>query len=149
MRTLFDPTDLDSIATRIRALQPANTRLWGKMNAAQMMSHCSTVLETAVGVSPRKQALLGRIITPFIRSAVLGDKPFGRNSPTDPKFVVSDERDFEAERKRLLELIALFAARGPDQAGRATHSFFGKLTGAEWGVLSYKHLDHHLRQFDR
>jgi hypothetical protein len=149
MRTLFDPTDLDSIVTRLRELQPANTRLWGKMNGSQMMSHCSAVLETAVGITPRRQALLGRIITPFIRSAVLGEKPFGRNSPTDPKFVMSDERDFEAERKRLLDLIALFVSRGPDQAGRATHSFFGKLTGAEWGVLSYKHLDHHLRQFGR
>jgi len=27
------------------------------------------------------------------------------------------------------------------------HAFFGSLTGAEWGVSTYKHLDHHLRQF--
>jgi hypothetical protein len=27
------------------------------------------------------------------------------------------------------------------------HRFFGRLTGAEWGVTQYKHLDHHLRQF--
>ena len=149
MQTLFERADRDAIVTRIQELQPSNTRLWGKMSPAQMMSHCSAVLETAVGIAPRKQALLGRIVTPFIRAAVLGEKPFGRNSPTDPKFVVSDERDFEKERRRLLDLIALFASRGPEEAGRATHSFFGKLSGPEWGVLSYKHLDHHLRQFGR
>jgi hypothetical protein len=27
------------------------------------------------------------------------------------------------------------------------HRFFGRLSGAEWGVTQYKHLDHHLRQF--
>jgi hypothetical protein len=25
--------------------------------------------------------------------------------------------------------------------------FFGRMSGAEWGVTQYKHLDHHLRQF--
>ena len=32
-------------------------------------------------------------------------------------------------------------------AARQTHSFFGRLSGDEWGRLMYKHLDHHLRQF--
>jgi hypothetical protein len=27
------------------------------------------------------------------------------------------------------------------------HGFFGPLSGAEWGVSQYKHVDHHLRQF--
>ena len=28
------------------------------------------------------------------------------------------------------------------------HPFFGKMTAEEWGMLGYKHLDHHLKQFD-
>jgi len=27
------------------------------------------------------------------------------------------------------------------------HDFFGKMTREEIGILAYKHLDHHLRQF--
>jgi len=27
------------------------------------------------------------------------------------------------------------------------HSFLGRLSGEEWGIMMYKHLDHHLRQF--
>ncbi|MEP6513238.1 MAG: DUF1569 domain-containing protein [Parafilimonas sp.] len=27
------------------------------------------------------------------------------------------------------------------------HPFFGKLKAEEWRTLTYKHLDHHLRQF--
>ncbi len=86
-------------------------------------------------------------MTPFIRSSVLGEKPFSRSSPTDPSFVVKDDHDFVAERQGLLDLIDRFVARGSDAAGNATHSFFGRLSGKEWGELMYKHIDHHLQQF--
>lgn len=117
------------------------------MNAAQMVTHCARALETGTGDRPMKQKFLGRIITPFIRSSIFGAKPFGRNSPTDPSFVVSDERDFLAERQRLLDLIDRLVERGPAAAASQTHAFFGKLSGEEWGELMYKHSDHHLQQF--
>jgi hypothetical protein len=117
------------------------------MNPAQMLCHCANALEVATGVRPLKQAFLGRILTPFIRSSILGAKPFSRNSPTDPSFVIRDERDFAQEKARLLAQIQKLVERGKPAAGEATHSFFGKLSGEEWGTLMYKHIDHHLRQF--
>ena len=69
------------------------------------------------------------------------------SSPTDPSFVVTDERDFERERARLTGLVARFCERGPAQAGKQLHSFLGRMSGDDWGTLMYKHLDHHLRQF--
>src|SRR5437762_540872 len=117
------------------------------MNPAQMLTHCSIALETATGDRPMKQKLIGRILAPLVRKKVLGDDPFSRNSPTDPTFVVADQRDFAAESKRLEALVAKFCDRGTSEAGRMTHAFFGKLSGDEWGRLMYKHLDHHLRQF--
>jgi hypothetical protein len=147
MESLFDAAERDAILTRIAALQPASERQWGKMNPAQMLCHCALALETATGDRPMKQKFLGKLLMPFIRKTILGPKPFSRNSPTDPTFIASDDRNFDAERTRLLGLIARFVARGTAAAGRATHSFFGKLSGEEWGELMYKHLDHHLRQF--
>lgn len=117
------------------------------MNPAQMLCHCSRALETGTGDRPMKQKLLGKILMPFFRASILGEKPFSRNSPTDPTFVVSDEREFAAERARLTGLIDRFVANGAAQAGTRTHAFFGKMTGDEWGELMYKHIDHHLRQF--
>ncbi len=147
MKSLFDPSDRESICQRLGSLEAATPRQWGKMNAAQMVTHCARALETGTGDRPMKQAFLGRILTPFIRSSVLGEKPFGRSSPTDPSFVVSDTRDFVAERQRLLDLIDRFVERGTDAAGKETHAFFGRLNGQEWGELMYKHIDHHLQQF--
>jgi hypothetical protein len=147
METLFDEKNRSALLARIAALQPAATRQWGKMNVAQMLCHCARALEVATGDQPKKQSLIGKILSPFVRSSVLGEKPFGKNSPTDPSFVVSDEQDFSAERSRLVALVDRFAARGPEPADAQTHSFFGKLSGDEWGRLMYKHIDHHLRQF--
>ena len=147
MKTLFDPADRNALETRIRSLGPENQRLWGKMNAAQMLCHCQRPIETVVGDKPMKQAFIGKLIVPFIRKSIFSEKPFGKNAPTDPTFVVADERQLDAERDQLLKLIDRMVERGPDPAGKATHSFFGKLSGAEWGELMYKHIDHHLQQF--
>jgi hypothetical protein len=147
MKSLFDPADREALLVRLNALQPGAMRQWGKMDVAQMLAHCAIALETGAGERPMKQKLIGKLLMPFFRSTILGEKPFSRNSPTDPTFVVSDTRDFAAERARLLALIERFVARGEAEAGKETHAFFGKMTGREWGELMYKHLDHHLQQF--
>ena len=147
MKNLFDPADREPLQKRLMALKPDSPRLWGKMSSAQMLCHCALALETGTGERPMKQKLLGKLLMPFFRSAILGEKPFSRNAPTDPTFVVSNEKEFAAERERLLTLIERFVRNGVENAGRQTHAFFGKMTGQEWGELMHKHIDHHLRQF--
>jgi len=147
MNSLFNPVDREALSRRLANLEPNATRRWGKMDPAQMLLHCALGLEAATGDRPMTQVLIGRLITPFIRRAVLGEKPFRRNASTDPTFVVSDLQDFVAERTRLATLIDRFVQRGPELVGKQTHPFFGPLSGAEWGRLMYKHLDHHMRQF--
>lgn len=147
MHTLFDPADRQSLMGRLGGLQPGAARQWGKMGVAQMLAHCSIAMEVATGETPRKQALIGKIFAPFVRSSLLGEKPFSRNSPTDPTFIVTDEKNFDAERQRLTRLVNTFCESGPEKASAQTHSFLGRLRGEEWGVMMYKHIDHHLRQF--
>jgi Protein of unknown function (DUF1569) len=147
MKTLFDDADRAALLQRLGALQADTPRKWGKMNAAQMVTHCRRALEAATGDRPMKQKLIGKILMPFFRKALLGEKPFSRNGPTDPSFVVADERELSTERQHLGDVIAKFVARGPDAAGKATHAFFGAMTGQEWGETMYKHIDHHLQQF--
>lgn len=147
MKSLFQPPDRDDILTRLDHLRPECTRQWGKMDPAQMLYHCAQAIETATGDRPMKQAFLGKLLMPFFRSSILGPKPFSRNSPTDPTFVASGEKDFSAERTRLVGLIHRFVERGEAAAAKETHAFFGRMTGEEWGELMYKHIDHHLRQF--
>ena len=147
MQNLFDPADRDAIVNRLSNLQPTSSRQWGKMNIAQMLAHCAVALEVPCGDRVKTQALLGRVLAPFVRSSVLGEKPFSHNAPTDPDFRIAGDHDFAIEHKRLADLVARFCDRGASSADGVVHSFFGRLSGEQWGRLMYKHVDHHLRQF--
>jgi transposase InsO family protein len=129
-------------------LRPESERLWGRMNAAQAVAHCSAGLELAAGDRKPPRVLMGRIMGRIIKPMALGnDEPMRRNSPTVKDLVVQDKRDLGTERERLSGLIDRFAAAGPKGCTAHPHSFFGRLTPEEWATLMYKHLDHHLRQF--
>lgn len=148
MKNLYEPATVEKLKERIARLGPGSERQWGKMNAAQAVTHCSRTMEWAVGESFAPRMFLGRILGPMVKSKVLRDeKPIGRNAPTAKSLVVADERDLGAERKRLCALIDRFAAAGPKGCTTHPHTFFGRLTAEEWATLMYKHLDHHLRQF--
>jgi hypothetical protein len=147
MLNLFEAADRDALQRRLSALQPSSPRQWGKMNVSQMLAHCAIALEVPCGDRVKSQRLFGRVLAPFVKSSVLGLKPFTHNAPTDPEYRIGDDREFEAEKARLLALVERFCRRGPASADGVVHSFFGRLTGDEWGRLMFKHLDHHLRQF--
>jgi Protein of unknown function (DUF1569) len=148
MKNLFAKTEVEEVKQRIGQLKADSQRRWGSMNAAQAMAHCSAGLELASGERRPPRALLGRIIGPIIKPMVFrNDEPLRRNSPTVKGLVVNDERDLGKEQQQLCALVDRFAAAGPGGCTAHAHSFFGKLTPAEWATLMYKHLDHHLRQF--
>jgi len=119
------------------------------MNAAQAMAHLANSMEMAVGDLRPPRVFIGRLFGPLVRRIALGnDRPMERNAPTAPALRISDARDLDAERQRLDTLIDRFAAGGPARCTTHPHTFFGKLTPDQWAELMYKHLDHHLRQFD-
>ena len=148
MKNLFDIALADQVKERIGRLRVDSERQWGKMSAAQMCAHCSSGLEMGLGEIRPPRALIGRLIGSVIKPKVVGnDEPMRRNSPTSSELVVRDEPDLEAERARLCLLIDRFARGGTSVYTDHPHPFFGRMTPAEWAVLMYKHLDHHLRQF--
>lgn len=147
MDTLFDPAARDRILARIDALRPDSPRGWGKMDAAQAMSHCAIALEAATGDFVLYRSLPAKILGPLFKGWLLGPKPFSKNSPTHPLLVMSKPEDFAREKARLVAVVLKFHVAGPASAAKYEHAFVGKITGDEWGVLQHKHLDHHLRQF--
>jgi hypothetical protein len=91
---------------------------------------------------------IGRVIGSMVKKmAIADDRPLKKNSPTSPELKVGDARQLDVEKERLSSLIDRFVAAGPQGCTSHPHSFFGRMTPDEWGVLMYKHVDHHLRQF--
>ena len=148
VKNLFEAARVAEVKERAAQVRPDSERLWGQMNPAQALAHCSRGMEWAVGDRIPPRMLMGRIIGRMVKPMVLrNDEPMRRNSPTAKSLVVKDDRDLETERGRLCRLIDRFAAGGPAGGTKNPHSFFGRLTPEEWATLMYKHLDHHLRQF--
>ena len=145
MKTLFDRSTVVEIKQRLSALYPGSERIWGKMDAAQALAHCSAAMEMALGDTLPPRLLIGRLLGPLFRSAYSNEKPMQRGSPTHPSLVVSDQRDLARERERLGGLVDRFSVGGSEGCTRHPHPFFGELTPAEWGTGMYKHLDHHFR----
>jgi hypothetical protein len=144
---LYDDEVYDTIVDRIHKLRQENIPKWGKMNAAQMMAHCSEVVEVYNGKKELQTSFFSRLFKGYIKKIVVGPKPYKKNAPTAPQFKITSEQDFYPEKARLLEVIDVFYHMEKDEAEQMEHPLFGKMTLEERGWAIYKHLDHHLRQF--
>ena len=147
MKNLFERETVDEIISRIDKLQPTTQRHWGK-DVAQMLAHCSAGMDMASGRLNLPRAFMGRVLLgPFVKPIYINEKPFTRNSPTAKELVFSNPCDFLREQEQLRAKVQQFHEGGEAQCTRHPHPFFGALTPQEWSRGTYKHLDHHLRQF--
>ena len=151
MKNLFDPARVQDTKERILRLSPESERQWGKMGVAEMLAHCTSALQMAMGeVKPKRAPFPASLVGLLIKPLVLGDdKPFRRNSPSAPELFLADptQCDFEQERAQLIAAIDRFSGEGAACCSQHPHPFFGALKPEQWAILMYKHLDHHLRQF--
>lgn len=147
MNFLFDERESSDIISRINKLTPDSRPHWGKMNVAQMLAHCQVPLLVALGRHTMKRSLVGFLFGKLAKKTVVGDKPFKRNLPTAPSFIVRDEKSFEAEKAKLVTLVQEFTKGGVSGLTKDPHPFFGVMTPEEWNKSQWKHLDHHLQQF--
>lgn len=147
MKNLFDQTDMSEILDRVEHLKPTARRLWGKMEVAQMLAHCSVTLQMANGEKNLPRTFLGWIFGRMAKKEYFNEKPFAQNVPADKHLKIADERDFASEKQRLIAYIKKYQTAGENGVTKHPHPFFGELTPATWGIGMHKHLDHHLRQF--
>jgi len=146
MYNLFDANNAEALLKRLERINAESKAQWGKMNASQMLAHCAIALDTPFGPD-RKQHFMGKLFGKMAKKHNLSPEPFKKNSPTDPTFIVKDQRDFEKERSKLAANIKKFVAGGPSGIQCKKHPFFGEFSTNDWSVLMHKHLDHHFRQF--
>lgn len=149
MENIFDVKVVQNYIDRINALTPETQPLWGKMSVDQMLAHCNVSYEMVY--EPEKHRKPGSIakfiLKTFVKSKVVGEKGYPKNSPTAPQFIIADRKNFEEEKKRLIGFIQKTQQLG-ETAFDGKESFsFGKLNAREWNNMFAKHLNHHLAQF--
>lgn len=137
---------------RINAINDKSLRLWGTMNPHQMISHLTDQFELLKGEHDFKfkSSFTGMYIFKYLflymfkfpkAKVKIGkryDKVLGGGSA-----LTELQKDKEA---LLLELKKYF--ENPVVPESVNHPFFGPLTQEQWGIFAFKHIDHHLRQFN-
>ena len=111
-----------------------------------MLQHLRLSSRMALGELPVPSANKRAFQMFPLKHLILYVLPFPKSAPTAPELKSSVSVSFEEERAALLELLERMGT-GPTEGEGPAHPLFGPMTYREWGVATYKHADHHLRQF--
>lgn len=147
--TLLDASIAAAIRERMNKLTPESSPRWGKMNVNQMMCHVTDGFLMSMGDRPLpdESNFFSRT---FIKFLVIKVIKMPKEVPTMPGLDQMKEGtkpgEFEDNRRAMIDALDKLYTLPPDHVW-AAHPKFGPLTAREWGILGYKHVDHHLRQF--
>ena len=146
MRSILNEGDRTAITNRMRSLSVSSTRRWGSMDLVSMLRHLQLSARMTLGEldvpSVNKRAFQ---VFP-LKHLILYVLPFPKGAPTAPKLKPDSATSLEEERAALLDLLERIGT-GPREGMGPAHPLFGPLSWCEWGVVTYKHADHHLKQF--
>jgi hypothetical protein len=144
--SILNDAERMAICHRIGSVTSASVPRWGRMDAKAMLTHLKRSALMALGELP-VACKSKRAFQVFpIKHLILHVAPFPKGAPTAPELLVPDAASFDALRSELVTLVERIGA-GPREGDGPVHPLFGRLSFREWGVATYKHTDHHLRQF--
>jgi len=146
MRSILKDEDRAAIVNRLRSLSASSTRRWGTLDVTSMLRHLRLSALMTVG-ELSVPSVNKRAFQMFpLKHLILYVFPFPKGAPTAPELKPDTAAGFEDERAAVLELVERIGTGARDGVGPA-HPLFGPLTWREWGAVTYKHADHHLKQF--
>jgi len=144
--SLWEEGPRRELLDRLARLGADDRPRWGRMNAAQMLTHVNDQFRMALGDLPTVPKRLP-IRYPPLNGLVAYVLPWPKGSPTAPELLARiDQSTWPIEVTTFATLLNRFAAL-PAGAAWPLHPAFGRLSRRGWGLLGYRHTDHHFRQF--
>ena len=145
MKSIWHDDDRRAINDRVGALAWDRRAEWGQFTAPKMVCHLADCLKMAMGdlkVAPKRLP----IRYPPLKQLIIYVAPFPKGAPTAPELIAREPREWVND---VADVQALLARAGSTRTTDAwpEHPAFGALSKRAWGVLIYRHMDHHLRQF--
>ena len=146
MKTIYDPAVRDELLKRVDNINPKLQSQWGKMSIDQMVHHINLTYAAYFGEvtpTPRGSAFKKRLL----KFLALAPTPIPKGkAETLPEFVANENYKLDEEKARLQSYIKRMSAL-KSQDTWPVSAAFGPLDAEEYGRLSYKHTDHHFKQF--
>lgn len=148
-KNLLDKEACETLVLRVQKLSAGALPRWGKMTATEMLLHVNKlhqhlllppVTVTRNNTSP-KQYLLRWLV-------LYGMPRYPKGAKTPKQFNTKgagNEAAFEDQKALFIALLRRFAEH--KEPIHHFHPYFGALSTRQWGLSSWKHADHHLRQF--
>ena len=146
MGSILNESDRAEILRRVRSLSASYNARWGTMNVVGMLQHLHLSERMTTGELEVPSANKSAFHYFPLKHLLLYVLPFPKGAPTAPALKPVAASTFEAERTALLELLERIGT-GPSDGNGPEHPLFGPMTWREWGAVTYKHADHHLKQF--
>ena len=146
MKSLWQDDVRSSVLSRVDKVDADAQRQWGTMTPERMLAHLTESMKMCVGeMTPRPKRVPLRFFP--LKQLAIYLMPFPKGLPTAPELVAfSPEAAIEESKDELRRLFTLFAGRRGEKSW-PNHPAFGTMSAGAWGVLAYRHFDHHLRQF--
>lgn len=144
MPSFYDPDRRRELLDRLARLTPDRAPAWGRLTAPKMVLHLIESLRLASGelrIAPAYLPL--RSIT---RRVAIHWIPWPKGAKTARELLAGVPGSWETDVARLRERIASLPVPG-EADPLPEHPLFGAMTKHDWGVLLYRHIDHHLTQF--
>lgn len=146
MGSILKEGDREAICSRVGALSASSTAHWGKMSVTGMLDHLQLSARMAVG-ELTVSSVNKRAFQMFpLKQLILYVLPFPKGAPTAPELLPDAAASFDEQRAALLALLDQIGT-GPQDGMGPAHPLFGPMSWREWGVVTHKHVDHHLKQF--
>lgn len=142
--TIYDSVRRDELAQRLDRLTATARPRWGRMDAGRMVCHLLEAFRMPSGALRIRRRFVP--LRALVRWLMLYKVPFPKGAPTDRALLTRSAATWEDDRAALRAAIVSATEPSPD-APRGDHPIFGEMSVRDWGVLMYKHTDHHLRQF--
>jgi hypothetical protein len=148
-KNIFDKQAAHEVVKRIQKVQPSAKPRWGCMTEVEMFFHLNEALRRTMMTrqEPKRSTLKQKILKIYF---IYIAPQFPKNVEA-PKFVNMKKNSFqlqgfEQEQNKLIERVNEFQQSQKELA--QSHPIFGRLTRKQWGIFTWMHLDHHLRQFN-
>ncbi|MCK5087382.1 MAG: hypothetical protein KAQ90_07675, partial [Melioribacteraceae bacterium] len=127
-KNLHSTETYEECINRIDKLTGETQPLWGNMDAAQMLSHCAEVQEVANGKDLIGTPFIIKLFGGLVKKMVLNEKPYPKNAGTHTQYMQTTGRDFETEKKHLLEAMEQSVKMDKEELEAIVHPLFGKMS---------------------
>lgn len=146
MATLWDERRQHELLGRLDHLSQDAPARWGRLTSPGMLAHVNDALRMPLGeVTPAEKRVPIRYFP--LKQLLIYALPFPKNVPTAPDLLLrSGTAVFADERQAFRQILQRLADRA-QQTHWPNHPAFGPMSRRDWGVLGYRHVDHHFTQF--